>query len=219
VGVALMGVLSALFMLPMLGAGAQTNGSAGSNGVPPDPPGDCNVTSVTPNPVPAAGTQVTIVGTAPAADNLTVVLYDNGVPAVPSPGDKVTQLVTDGSFTLLYTIQQDTDLSVNFTFGKDADITAVNRFGVQHLDQDCAIKEIEVVISSWMTQRHTVHHGAFDSHPNINELSLMFIVNYDIFQRGLIDIHIGIKRAAKGDVINNIADTIDNDYQILLVQK
>jgi hypothetical protein len=61
VGVALMGVLGALFMLPMLGAGAQTNGSAGSNGVPPDPPGDCNVTSVTPNPVPAAGTQVTII--------------------------------------------------------------------------------------------------------------------------------------------------------------
>ena len=113
--IAMLGVLA----LPMLAAGAQTNGSSGSNGVPPDPPGDCNVTSVTPNPVPAAGTQVTISGTAPAEDNLTVVLFDNGVPAVPSPGDKVTQLVTDGTFSLLYTIQQDTNLSVNFTFGNN----------------------------------------------------------------------------------------------------
>jgi LPXTG-motif cell wall-anchored protein len=117
-GVVLIAMLGAL-ALPMLAAGAQTNGSTGSNGVPPDPPGDCNVLSVTPNPVPAAGTQVTITGTAPAADNLTVVLYDNGVPAVPAPGDKVTQLVTDGTFTLLYTIQQDTNLSVNFTFGNN----------------------------------------------------------------------------------------------------
>ena len=40
VGVALIGLLGA-FALPMLAAGAQTNGSTGSNGVPPDPPGAC----------------------------------------------------------------------------------------------------------------------------------------------------------------------------------
>ena len=54
VGVALIGLLGA-FALPMLAAGAQTNGSAGSNGVPPDPPGTCTFT-VTPNPLAAVPT-------------------------------------------------------------------------------------------------------------------------------------------------------------------
>ena len=38
-GMALMGVLGALVALPMLAAGAQTNGSTGTDGVPPAPPG------------------------------------------------------------------------------------------------------------------------------------------------------------------------------------
>jgi LPXTG-motif cell wall-anchored protein len=118
VGVALMAVLAAL-ALPMLAAGAQTNGSTGSDGVPPDPPGDCVILSVTPNPITALGTQVTVTGTAPSTDNTTVVLYANGIPATPNgAGDVVTQLVTDGTFTLKYTVTAaPVDLSVNFTFG------------------------------------------------------------------------------------------------------
>jgi LPXTG-motif cell wall-anchored protein len=125
VGVALMGVLGALFALPMLAAGAQTNGSTGTDGVPPAPPGDCVILSVAPNPVAAFPAQVTVTGTAPTTDNTTVVLYADGVPATPNSGtDKVSQAVTDGTFTLLYTVTQATNLSVNFTFGNQNAYTA-----------------------------------------------------------------------------------------------
>jgi LPXTG-motif cell wall-anchored protein len=125
VGVALMAVLAAL-ALPMLAAGAQTNGSTGSNGVPPDPPGDCVILSVTPNPITALGTQVTVTGTAPSTDNTTVVLYANGIPATANgAGDVVSQPVTDGTFTLKYTVTAaPVDLSVNFTFGNQNAYTA-----------------------------------------------------------------------------------------------
>jgi len=117
-GMALMGVLGALVALPMLAAGAQTNGSTGTDGVPPAPPGDCVILSVTPNPVPGFPTQVTVTGTAPNTDNTTVVLYADGVPAVVNgAGDVVSQLVTDGTFTLKYTVTAATDISINFTFG------------------------------------------------------------------------------------------------------
>ena len=130
VGVALIAVLGVLFALPMVAAGAQTattNGSTGTDGVPPAPPGDCVITSVTPNPVPGVPTQVTITGTAPSADNLTVVLFADGVAATKNdPSDIVTQAVTDGTFTLKYTVTKvPTDLSVNFTFGNQNAYTAI----------------------------------------------------------------------------------------------
>jgi LPXTG-motif cell wall-anchored protein len=120
VGVALVGLLGAL-ALPMLAAGAQTattNGSSGSNGIPPDPPGDCSFT-VTPNPIPALGTQVTINGTAPTSDNAHVVLIADGVPAVPQSGTDVVEAdpAANGSYTLLYTVNAQVGLSVSMTFG------------------------------------------------------------------------------------------------------
>jgi LPXTG-motif cell wall-anchored protein len=135
-GVAVLAILAAL-ALPMLAAGAQTNGSTGSDGVPPEPPGQCQILSVTPNPITTLGTQVTVTGTAPNTDNTTVVLYANGLPAVPSgAGDVVSQLVTDGTFTLKYTVTAaPVDLSVNFTYGNQNAYTA-----------DCVTTEGEVVV-------------------------------------------------------------------------
>ena len=126
VGVALIGLLGA-FALPMLAAGAQTvttNGSTGTDGVPPDPPGECTF-SVTPNPITAVPTQVTISGTAPTTDNTHVVLFVDGVAATPNSGTDVVQTdpAPDGSYTLLYTVTtvpadgSGLPLSVNFTFG------------------------------------------------------------------------------------------------------
>jgi LPXTG-motif cell wall-anchored protein len=118
-GLALIGVFGALFALPMLAAGAQS----GENGVPPDPPGDCVILSVAPNPIPAFGTQVTVSGTAP--NGVTMVLFADGNPATPNSGtDVVTQLVTDNTFTLKYTVNAAVDLSVNFTFGNQNAYTA-----------------------------------------------------------------------------------------------
>jgi LPXTG-motif cell wall-anchored protein len=119
-GVALVGLLGA-FALPMLAAGAQTattNGSTGSDGVPPDPPGVCTF-SVAPNPVDAFPTQVTISGVAPTTDNTHVVLFASGTAAtVQGPGDVVAaDPAPDGSYTLKYTVSAAVDLSVNFTFG------------------------------------------------------------------------------------------------------
>jgi LPXTG-motif cell wall-anchored protein len=131
VGVAVIGLLGA-FALPMLAAGAQTNGSTGSNGVPPDPPGACTF-DVTPNPVAAVPTQVTITGTAPTTDNTHVVLFVDGVPATPNSGTDVvaTDPAADGSYTLLYTVTSvpadgsGLPLSVNFTFGNQNAYSAV----------------------------------------------------------------------------------------------
>jgi LPXTG-motif cell wall-anchored protein len=63
------------------------------------------------------------------------VLYANGVPAVAGPGDVVSQLVTDGTFTLTYTVTAATDISVNFTYGNQNAYTA-----------GCALPSGEVVV-------------------------------------------------------------------------
>ena len=132
VGVALIGLLGA-FALPMLAAGAQTNGSTGSNGVPPDPPGACTF-DVTPNPVAAVPTQVTITGTAPTTDNTHVVLFVNGV-----AGDTRTAAPTSSRPTRPPTVAtrcctrspaspadgSGLPLSVNFTFGNQNAYSAV----------------------------------------------------------------------------------------------
>jgi LPXTG-motif cell wall-anchored protein len=111
-----MGALCALSVMPMLAAGAQT--VPGEGGAQPDPPGDCVILSVAPSPVPAFPTQVTVSGTAP--NGVRMVLYADGVPAVPqAPSDVVVQDVTDNTFVLKYTVNQPTNLSVNFTFGTD----------------------------------------------------------------------------------------------------
>jgi LPXTG-motif cell wall-anchored protein len=117
VGVALVGLLGAL-ALPVLSAGAQTNGSTGSDGIPPDPPGVCTF-SVAPNPVDAFPTQVTISGVAPTTDNTHVVLFANGSAAtVQGAGDIVaTDPAPDGSYTLKYSVNAVVDMSVIFTFG------------------------------------------------------------------------------------------------------
>jgi LPXTG-motif cell wall-anchored protein len=133
VGVALIGLLGA-FALPMLAAGAQTattNGSAGSGGVPPAPPGTCTF-DVTPNPIPGVPQQFTISGNAPTTDNTLVQLYVNGVPATPNgAGDVVTATPTaGGTYTLLYTITSlpadnaGLPISVNFSFGNQNAYTA-----------------------------------------------------------------------------------------------
>jgi LPXTG-motif cell wall-anchored protein len=113
-----LGVLGALFAMPMFAAGAATNGSTGSDGVPPPPPGACVILSTVPNPVPAFPTQVTVSGTAPSIDNTHIVLYANGVPATKNAAsDVVAQDVTTGTFTLKYTVLAATDLAVNYTYG------------------------------------------------------------------------------------------------------
>jgi LPXTG-motif cell wall-anchored protein len=124
-GVAVVGVLGALFAMPMVAAGA-ADGSTGSGGIDPAPPGDCVLTSVTPNPIPAFGTQVTISGTAPSTDNTHIFLFADGNPATPnSATDVVDQAITDGTFTLKYTVLAPVDLSVNFTFGNQNAYTAI----------------------------------------------------------------------------------------------
>ncbi len=112
-GVTLVGLLGAVFAVPMLAAGAQSD----------EPPGDCVILSLAPNPVDSFPQQVTMVGTAP--NDVTMALYADGVPAAPNgPGDVVSQTVADNSFTLKYTVTAATDLSANFTFGDENAYTA-----------------------------------------------------------------------------------------------
>jgi LPXTG-motif cell wall-anchored protein len=113
-----------LLALPMSVAGAQTNGSSGSNGVPPDPPGACSF-SVTPTGAVAPGTVLTISGVAPTTDNTTVFLFINGVQVasqVPA---------ANGSYSFQHTVVEADfvngvmQISVNFTFGNQNAYTAV----------------------------------------------------------------------------------------------
>ena len=87
---------------------------------------------VTPNPVAAVPTQVTITGTAPTTDNTHVVLFVDGVPATPNSGP--TSVETDPAPTVptrcCTRSRRPADgsglpLSVNFTFGNQNAYSAV----------------------------------------------------------------------------------------------
>jgi LPXTG-motif cell wall-anchored protein len=136
VGVAVM-ALVAVLALPAL-AGAQTDGSTGSDGVPPPPPaGGCVLLSadpaILPTPFPAS-LQFTITGRADPSDNSHVQLFVNGAPAVAKPGDVVETFVTTPlpptgpNFTLTYTATPSDvhtapdgttfiDFSISWTYG------------------------------------------------------------------------------------------------------
>jgi LPXTG-motif cell wall-anchored protein len=99
-GVAVVGVLGALFAMPMLSAGAQTVDPAASL---------CTVTSVVPTEVPAGGGLVTVNGTAP--EGSTVVFFFNGVAVTPA----VTQVVgPDLQFSIGANVTPPGDVSVSF---------------------------------------------------------------------------------------------------------
>ena len=117
VGVALMGVLGALFALPMVAAGAQT---VPGEGAPPTP--TCTILSVSPNPVTAFPQVVTVTGT---VDNgVEITLYGQTPPGTGTTLPLDHQTVTDGTFSLSANLTADTNLSVNFTFGTDNAYTA-----------------------------------------------------------------------------------------------
>lgn len=111
-GVAVIGLLGALFAAPMVGAGAQE--FIPGEGAPPVP-GDCVILSVTPNPVTAFPATVTMTGTAP--NDVHMVLYVDGVPTS-------EQDVTDGTFSLSANLTQAADLSANYTYGNENAYTA-----------------------------------------------------------------------------------------------
>lgn len=111
-GVAVIGLLGALFASPLLSAGAQE--FVPGEGAPPVP-GDCVILSVTPNPVTAFPATVTMTGTAP--NDVHMVLYVDGVPAS-------EQDVTNGTFSLSADLTQAADLSANYTYGNENAYTA-----------------------------------------------------------------------------------------------
>jgi LPXTG-motif cell wall-anchored protein len=105
-GLAVIGVLGALFAMPVLTAAAQTTPSPTASAA------SCTITSVVPRSLPAGGGTVT--GTAPAGS--TVVFYFNGVPATPA----VTQVVgPDGNFSLGSNGSSSGAVSVRFSTGPD----------------------------------------------------------------------------------------------------
>jgi LPXTG-motif cell wall-anchored protein len=114
-GVAVVGVLGALFAMPMLTAGAQ-------EGVAPQPPGDCVILSVTPNPVPAFPADVTVTGTAP--DGVVITLYRQTPPVTGALVPIASQTVTGNAFSLTGNLPAASDISLNFTFGNQNAYTA-----------------------------------------------------------------------------------------------
>lgn len=112
-GVALVGVLGALFAMPMLAAGAAD---------PPAPPGNCVILSVTPNPVTAFPATVTVSGTVPSGVHVT--LYAQTPPGT-GPVVAVDQQDPVGTtFSLSTVLTASSNLSVNFTFGNQNAYTA-----------------------------------------------------------------------------------------------
>ena len=114
VGVAVIGVLGALFALPMALAGAQTVGA------PPAP--TCTILSVTPNPVTAFPSTITVTGTVESGVHIT--LYGQTPPGTGSTVALASQDVTDGTFSLSANLTAPTNVSVNFTYGNQNAYTA-----------------------------------------------------------------------------------------------
>jgi LPXTG-motif cell wall-anchored protein len=103
-GLAVMGILGALFAVPMVAAGAQTVDA-----------GACTITSIQPPSVPVGGGIVTVTGTAP--EGSTVIFYVNGAPVTPA----VTQLVgADLQFSIGANVVPPASVSVSYLTGPDA---------------------------------------------------------------------------------------------------
>jgi len=111
-GIALMGVIGALFALPMLAAGAQT---IPGEEAPPTP--DCVILSVAPNPVAQFPATITVTGTVSSDVHLT--LYAT---TPPDTGTKVAianQDVAAGNFSISGEITGVSDVSLGITFGNE----------------------------------------------------------------------------------------------------
>ncbi len=109
------GVLGALFAVPLVSAGAQTTPGEGPA---PEPPGNCKIVSIEPNPVPdppGFPADITVKGTAPAGVHLT--LYTQTPPATGPVVAVAEQDVTDGTFSLTTTLGAAADVSANYTYG------------------------------------------------------------------------------------------------------
>jgi LPXTG-motif cell wall-anchored protein len=115
VGVALMGVLGALFALPMLAAGAQE--FIPGEGPPPTP--ECNITSFSPDaPVPQASfpVTVTVAGTVDTAATLT--LY-GATPPTAAPVVLNTQAVSPGAFSISGSVGGPSKITLGITYGPE----------------------------------------------------------------------------------------------------
>jgi LPXTG-motif cell wall-anchored protein len=112
-GVAVLGVLAALFVVPMTGAGAQ-------EGPAPTPP-SCVILSVTPNPVTAFPTEVTVTGTVGADVHLT--LFAQTPPVTGALTAIAEKDVTAGAFSISGTVTAESDISVGTTFGNEGAYT------------------------------------------------------------------------------------------------
>jgi LPXTG-motif cell wall-anchored protein len=113
-GVAVLGVLAALFAVPM-SAGAQEG-----EGPAPTPP-SCVILSVTPNPVTAFPSEVTVTGTVGADVHLTLFAQ---TPPLTGPLNVIGEKdVTAGAFSISGTVTAESDISVGSTFGKEGAYT------------------------------------------------------------------------------------------------
>jgi LPXTG-motif cell wall-anchored protein len=111
VGVALMGVIGALFALPLAAAGAQT---VPGEGAPPTP--DCVILSVAPNPTPFPAT-ITVTGTVSSAVHLT--LYATTPPLTGTKVAIANQDVAAGNFSISGEVTAESDISLGITFGNE----------------------------------------------------------------------------------------------------
>jgi LPXTG-motif cell wall-anchored protein len=119
-GVAVIGLLSAFVLAPSM-AGAQT---VPGEGAPPSP-GECVITSITPNPLPEGGSALTISGTAPGGVELQIFYNElqgpDGKPTNPSATPVATVVVPgNGQFSVQTPfVSVATDVSANYTFGNE----------------------------------------------------------------------------------------------------
>lgn len=104
--------------------------------------------------------------------------------------------------------------TVNFTFGKDADIAAVDVGLVQHLDENGAVEEVEVGVAVGMADGIGGHDGAFDAHADVDKFRLVAIIDDEVGEGRLINIDIGIERATEGDVTGDVTEAGDINLEV-----
>jgi LPXTG-motif cell wall-anchored protein len=112
-GVVVLGVLGALFAVPMMGAGAQE--FVPGEGPPPTP--ECNITSFEPSaPVAAFPVNVVVKGT---VDQDAVLTMFASTPPGADPVVLDEQSVSPGDFTLQGQVTGDSDITVGITYGPE----------------------------------------------------------------------------------------------------
>src|SRR5262245_23324593 len=95
--------------------------------------------------------------------------------------------------------------AIYFALREDAHVAAMGGRASRHpMHEDRPVQEIEIRIAAWMDDLIARHDRPLDPHPGVDQLLLVFRRN---LQAKRIGIYVGVKCAAKGQVILHVTES------------